>query len=83
MTLSLNYQTILWPIQHSGHLVWWPLGIGESCHLVLCVGISEELSGPSLKHKEQNKLVIEYLSREGQGFPLRVKAGASAPGDDC
>ena len=83
MTLSLNCQTILWPIQHSGHLVGWPLGIGESCKLVLCVGISGELSGPSLKHKEQNKLVIEYLSREGQGFPLRVKAGASAPGDDC
>ncbi len=31
MTLSLNCQTILWPIRHSGHAVRWPLGIGESC----------------------------------------------------
>ena len=30
MTLSLNCQTILWPIQHIGHPVRWPLGIGES-----------------------------------------------------
>ena len=41
MTLSLNCQTILWPIQHSGHLLGWPLGIGESCKLVFCVGLSE------------------------------------------
>lgn len=31
MTLSLNCQTILWPIQHSGHAVEVTLGIGESC----------------------------------------------------
>ena len=28
MTLSLNCQTILWPVPHSGHPVRWPLGIG-------------------------------------------------------
>ena len=28
MTLSLNCQTILCPVTHSGHPVRWPLGIG-------------------------------------------------------
>ena len=30
MTLSLNCQTILLPIQHSGHAGEVPLGVGES-----------------------------------------------------
>ena len=64
MTLSLNCQTILWPIQHSAHPVRWPLGIGGAeFHYYPVTGIREQIrrlltDGPGADGREGSKTVI-------------------------
>ena len=50
MTLSLNCQTILWPIQHSGHPVRWPLSQMENWprRNEVTISVSTQLTYPLL-----------------------------------